>query len=126
MALGDLGMVALAEGDLEVARTALSEAAELLLGIYNREGLADTLDYFAALALRVGDPQAAAVFIGAAHAIRDQTGFYATVKTNPAFDQIYSDTRNALGDEAFDTAFAEGASSSPRQAIERALERFAP
>jgi predicted ATPase len=125
-ALCELGFVLLARNDLDGARSALSEAAGLLLGIYSREGLADCLDYFAALSLRTGEAQESAVFIGAAHAIRQQLGFYASVKDNPIFEGIYSDARLALGDAAFEAGFAKGASLRTREAVERALERFAP
>lgn len=72
------------------------------------------------------EAQEAAVFIGAAHAIREQLGFYASVKANPIFEGIYSDERQALGDAAFEAGFAEGAALRMREAVERALERFAP
>ena len=103
----------------------MCEAAKLLLGIYSREGLADCLDYFAALSLRTGEARGAAVFIGAAHAIRQKLGFYASVKANPIFDGIYSDARRTLGDAAFDAGFEEGATLRMREAVELALERFA-
>ena len=53
-------------------RTALSEAAGRLLDAYNPEGLADCLDGFAALALRAGEAEEAAVLAGAADATRER------------------------------------------------------
>ena len=123
-ALGMIGLVALAQDDLEGARAAFIEAAGLLLSVYSRDGLADILYGFAALALRAGDAAEAAVLVGAADATRERIGYFLSAKLDPTYDAIASGARAALGEDAFERAYATGMAMGTREAVVRAMRRF--
>ena len=118
------GFVALATDDRDGAREAFTAAAAELLSVYNRDGLADCLYGFASLSLRAGDAEEAAILVGAADATRERTGYFLSVKLNPAFDAISSGARTALGDVAFRRAHATGMALRTREAVVRAMNRF--
>ena len=123
-ALLGMGYAAFALDDVASAKDAFTEAARLLLGVYSREGLADGLTGFAALALRSGDATEAAVLIGAADATRERIGYFLSAKADPIVLAIARDVRAALGDDAFAEAHSAGSALRTREAVLRALGRF--
>jgi hypothetical protein len=125
MALCGIGLVALAQDDADAARAAFIEAAGLLLSVYSRDGLADILYGVAALALRAGDAGEAAVLLGAADATRERIGYFLSAKLDPTFDAIASGAHAALGDGAFERAYATGMAMGTREAVVRAMTRSA-
>jgi tetratricopeptide (TPR) repeat protein len=126
LALVRSGFVALAQGDHDGARGALGDAANLLLGVYGRDDLADCLYGFAALSLDAGDAEEAAVLLGAADATRERTGYFGSEKFDPAtFEAISCRARTALGEGAFREAHGTGTRLGTREAVVRAMERLA-
>ncbi|MBE0475639.1 MAG: DUF4062 domain-containing protein [Coriobacteriia bacterium] len=123
--LCEMGFAAFTAGDRDPARSAFTEAAGLLLGIYSREGLADCLDGFAAVSLADGDAEDAAALLGAADATREQIGFGASLTRDSIVAEVSPRARRALGDDAFREAYARGKAMRTREAVEGALDRLA-
>jgi tetratricopeptide (TPR) repeat protein len=121
LALCGIGLDELALGRPEAACSAFTEAAQLLLGIYSREGLAYCLDGFAAVALAKGAAEDAAFFLGAADGTRKEIGYGVWPTLRPVVDKISSDVREALGDDVVDKAREMGAAMRTREAVEKGL-----
>ncbi|MGC4876523.1 ATP-binding protein [Micromonospora sp. DT43] len=98
-----LGHVAAAQGELAVARTRLDEALELALASGDAPVVAITLVGYADLALRGGQPAAAATLLGAADGVRggDDQGALDAIRVALA-------ARAALGESEFAEAYAGG------------------
>jgi predicted ATPase/DNA-binding SARP family transcriptional activator len=113
-----LAMVARAQDDLERCRELLGEAHQAVLTWVEHPTTALVLDAIAAYVLRRGrdaDAELAATLLGAAHAVRG------------AFDESSLDApaaraaaRAALGDPAFETAYATGRALTYADALTRA------
>lgn len=116
-----LGMVALARGDLVAAHDHLVVAlrSRMEYGFHTRA--TESLAAMAARCALGGDPHTAARLFGAVQAIRAQraeasaSGFCAYLGEQEAA------TRVALGDKAFDEAYAEGSRLSLAEAVAVAL-----
>jgi len=115
-----LGMVALARGDLVAAHDHLVVAlrSRMSHGFHSRA--CDTINAFAVRCALGGDAVTAARLFGAAQAtrsaLRTPAGLYGAYWT-----ERQADVRAAVGDEAFDTAYAEGAGLSLAEAAAAAL-----
>jgi hypothetical protein len=81
------------------------------------EGLEDMVRIAAAL----GQPRRAARLLGAAETLRGASGVARPPYLQAPVDLAAKAVREALGAEAFDAAWEEGAALSPHQAIEAAL-----
>jgi hypothetical protein len=97
------------------------EAAGLHRRIRDQEGLAYTLDGFAALALYRGDPHAAARAAGAAAAARAALGVAVWPLLRSLADQLSAAIRAALGDEEDRRERSAGAALGPWSALDAAL-----
>jgi predicted ATPase len=106
-------------GDEERARSLLAEGLELSLRLPLLSIAPEALEAFAALAVS-HQPQRAAVLIGAAEALRDETGF--GVADPVEHERVVSNCRAQLGTEAFATRCSEGRAMTLEQAADFALE----
>jgi hypothetical protein len=115
-----LGMVALARGDLVAAHDHLVVAlrSRMTYGFHSRA--CDTINAFAVRCALGGDAVTAAQLFGAAQAtrsaLRTATGVYGVY-----WSERQAAVRAAIGDEAFDTAYAEGGEMSLGEAAAAAL-----
>jgi predicted ATPase/DNA-binding CsgD family transcriptional regulator len=112
-----LGRIALDTGELQLARAHWHEGFSLAQEVGDKWAIAHCLDGFAGLATLEHQPELAARLFGAADGLRDHIG----AGLPPAFqawrERELPIARSALGDRAFDTAFAEGR----RLTLDRAL-----
>jgi predicted ATPase/class 3 adenylate cyclase len=115
-----LGMVALARGDLVAARDHLVVALRSRIGYGFRSGACDSVNAIAVWCVLGGDPATAARLFGAAQAARSEL----RVARGP-FEAYWAEqqaaARTALGDAAFDAAYAKGATLSLEEAVAEAL-----
>ena len=117
-ALTTRARVAIAQGEPEQAERdahdALACAAE---GFEAYLGISDILECLAALAGDAGSHREAARLFGAAHAIRQRMGAVRFKVWDAGYEASVAALRNAMGDDDFDAAWAEGAALSTEEAI---------
>ncbi len=80
-------------------------------------GISDTLECLAALADEAGSHREAARLLGSAEAIRQRTGTVRFRVWDAGYDASAASLRNTMGDNDFDSAWAEGAALSTEEAI---------
>ncbi len=103
-------------GDLGAARRFLAESLPLLSEIGSRPGIARTLETGAALALAAGQPAQCASLSGAASALRDEIAAPLPANEAARHDEDLATARAALGDPAFESAWAKGRQMTWEQA----------
>ncbi len=116
-ALGTRARVAIAQGEPEQAERDAHDALARAADIQTRSGVADTLECLAALAGEDGSHREAARLIGAAHGIRERIGEVRFKVWDAAYEASVAALRDALGEQDFDSAWAEGAGLSTEEAI---------
>ena len=95
---------------------------ELSHELNERPGLTESLETVSAVAARSGDPQTGALLIGAAGALRAAAGGDPPARRGRrGCSAIVADLREALGDDGFAAAEAEGSELDLADAVARAL-----
>jgi tetratricopeptide (TPR) repeat protein len=122
ISLGNLGLVAFARGNYERAATLQREVLLLRKVVTNRSHVAASLDKCAVIAAARQEAERAAQLFGAAAGLRAELG--ATQQSN---DREYNEryigiAREQLGDEAFTSAWEQGAAMSVEEAVAYALD----
>lgn len=116
-ALNTRARVALAEGNAESAERDAHEALTRAADTGAQLGVPDVVDFLAGLAvLAASYPEAARLF-GAAEAIRQRTGEVRYLIHQAAYENSVATLRDAMGQNDFDSAWAEGAALSTAEAI---------
>jgi non-specific serine/threonine protein kinase len=119
--LQNLGDVVYTLGDVVEAHALIAEALSLLQGLGSRDGVIDCIEGIARAVDAEGRPQQAARLLGAASSLRVTLHEPVRPAQRAEYDQAVNVLRNALGAEAVDAAWAEGAALSPDEAIAAAL-----
>ncbi len=124
--LDNLGKVALRQEDYASARSLCGEALRTVGEQGDRRKSAESLGSLAALAAaqggrRLGAERAARLH-GAAEALREAIGAPLPLSERAGYERTVSDTRAALGEEAFAAAWGEGRAMTLEQAVAYALE----
>jgi len=119
LAFGLLGDVARAQGELTEALDRYREGLRLSHAM-GRGDLADTLRRYAGVCHAVGQHRRAARIFGAVSTVSDESRRLAWVYRRFGFDDP-SATRQALGEEAFAAAWAEGRAMTLEDAVKLAL-----
>ena len=88
----------------------------------DRRGIADALFAFARLSARQKNVEQAARLWGAEQRLREEIGLTIPPAGQEDYEKQVSALREALGDEAFSVAWAEGRALTMEQAIEYALK----
>ncbi|MBO9579153.1 MAG: tetratricopeptide repeat protein, partial [Microbacteriaceae bacterium] len=99
----------------------LHEAMGLSHSLHERPGLTESLETLSAVAARQGDPRTAALLIGAAGALRTAAGGIRQPDEDAWVQRIVAELRDALGEEGFAEAEAEGSELDLDDAVSRAL-----
>ena len=120
MALNNLGLATTWLANYPSARTCLLEALEILRKVGDKRQMGDSLEAFSCLAAAEGKAMQAARLFGAAEALRGAINVPLPPADRPIFHHWMDVARTALGDEAFDTAFAQGRMLSPQEALDEA------
>jgi ATP/maltotriose-dependent transcriptional regulator MalT len=125
--LRSLGVVALKQGDPDRAEAYLKES--LLLSV-RRSGeeyfVAQALEVLATIAAGRGDHLKAAHLYGAAEAIQNAVGSSILPYDVAERERGVTAAREALGEERFSAAWAEGEAMAPEQAISEAVGEGVP
>ena len=117
MALFTRARVALAEGDAEAAERDAHDAVACADDGETQVGLPDVMDILARLAAQAASYPEAARLGGAAAAIRQRTGEVPYAIYRADFEASAAALRDAMGQNDFDVAWAEGAALSTEEAI---------
>jgi hypothetical protein len=120
--LRNLGHVARLEGDSAEARSCYTESLALYLEEDNRRYIANGLDSLARLATAEGQAMRAARLFGAAGALREAVKATIPGHERKDYDQSVVAVREALGEEAFASAWEAGRAMPCAQAVTYALE----
>jgi hypothetical protein len=99
----------------------LHEALTLLRDVMERPGIPETFDTLAAVAGRQGDPRTGALLIGASEAQHRLAGARRPPDEDAWVLETVTALRQALGEDAFAAAAAEGGELELTDAIARAL-----
>ena len=121
VALRMQGMIAYRLGEYARARAMLAEALVAVQEAIHTSGVMNCLDSWAGLALAQGQLARAARLFGAAAAAGEVVGAPRLTSGRHAIRDIAA-TRAALGDRAYDAAWAEGHAMTVEQAVAYALE----
>jgi predicted ATPase/class 3 adenylate cyclase len=121
MNLNNLGMVALYEQDWAAALALFTESLEIKWELGAREGSAWGLEGLAGVAAGLNQPERAARLFAAAEAVREAIGAPADAGVCDLYVPLKAAARDALGEETFAAAWAEGRAMSLAQAVEYAL-----
>ncbi|MEP7024951.1 MAG: LuxR C-terminal-related transcriptional regulator [Actinomycetota bacterium] len=112
-----VGWVALTVGDLELARSSLTESAQLSLATGQRLQMARVLMALAVLALCEKDPERAIRLEGAATALREELGRVRPLSPQNRLGALFDATRQRLGETVSARLAAEGRAMSRNEAI---------
>ncbi|WP_297774334.1 LuxR C-terminal-related transcriptional regulator [Mycobacterium sp.] len=116
MALIARARVAIAQGEQQQAERDLHDAVEVAERTGGHLHLPDALECLAALAAGT-NPEHAARLLGAADGMRQRRGEMRFKAFDKAYDASVAQTREALGQEAFDTAWSDGNTLTTDEAI---------
>jgi predicted ATPase/class 3 adenylate cyclase/DNA-binding CsgD family transcriptional regulator len=117
LALTTRARVAIAHGESEQADRDLHDALVCGADLQARTGVADILECLADLTTDGGGPREATRLLGAAHALRQTIGEVRFTIWDADYEASVAVVRNALGDQDFQSAWAEGAALSTEEAI---------
>ncbi len=116
-ALSVRARVAIAGGEPEQAERDAHDALGRAADMQARLGVADTLECLASVAGDAGSQREAARLFGAAHAIRQRIGEARFKVYDAGYEASVAALREAMGEQYFDAAWAEGAALSTEEAI---------
>jgi len=113
-----LGRLSILQGDMADAQRQYQESLAMLFE-WNvaKENVAASLEGLAALEAGQGAPSVAARLWGAAAALREAIGAPIYPVYRASYEQAVAQIRAMLGEQAFRTAWAEGRSMTPEQAL---------
>jgi len=109
--------VAIAQGEPEQAERDAHDALVRAADIQAYAGIPDTLECLGTLAGDAGSHREAARLFGAAHAIRHRIGEVRFKIYDAVYEASVAALRDTLGENGFDSAWAEGAALSTEDAI---------
>ncbi|MFZ0902714.1 MAG: response regulator transcription factor, partial [Mycobacterium sp.] len=116
-ALSTRARVAIAQGELEQAERDVHDALAMAAGMQGCLGISDTLECLGTLAGDAGSHREAARLFGAAYGIRQRMGVVRFQIYDADYQASVAALRDALGENGFDSAWAEGAALSTEEAI---------
>jgi predicted ATPase/DNA-binding XRE family transcriptional regulator len=118
LSLGDLARV---EGDHGTARALLSEALRTMVEMGGAPMLPSALDCVAHVAMDAGETTRAVQLAGAASRLRDVSGTRSYPLAARSRERWLATAKGALGEAAFDAAWAAGRAMPRHEAIDAAL-----
>jgi len=116
-ALTTRARVALAQNEPDQAERDAHDALAYASEFDAYLGVSDAMECLAALAGEAGSHREATRIFGAAHAIRQRTSALRFKVWDVGYEASVSALRNAMGEDDFDSAWAEGAALSTEEAI---------
>jgi hypothetical protein len=117
-----MGIVAHLQGDLASARSLQQESLAIFWELENTGDIVDSLETFASLNVQEGKPEQAARLWGTAQRLREEICAPLPPNEREEYDHQVAMARQALGEETFTAAWAEGRAMTLEQTMEYALE----
>ena len=117
MALRTRARVAIAQGELGQAERDAHDALTVAADVHAHSGIPDTLECLADLAVKADGHREAARLFGAADAIRQRIGVVRFKIYDAEYENSLAALRDAMGEEDFAAAWAEGTALSTDEAI---------
>jgi hypothetical protein len=111
------GSLAIAQGEPEQAERDAHDALTIAAEVEAYLGIPDTLECLGTLAGGAGSQREAGRLFGAAHAIRQRMGAMRFKIYDAGYRASVAALRDALGEQDFESAWAEGAALSTEEAI---------
>jgi DNA-binding CsgD family transcriptional regulator len=109
--------IALAQSEPEQAERDVHDALTVAVRTQGYMRVPDTLECLARLASGEGNVAYATRLLGAAQGIRQRNGYTRFPMYQAGYDAVVAEVRDALGDSAFEGAWAEGEALSIEEAI---------
>jgi hypothetical protein len=110
-----------AQGDYTEAHILYAESLAMMWQMGNNRAVLAALPHFAGLALTQGQAERAVRLYGATEALQEAMGTAQTEEQREHFEQEVAKSREALNEQTFATAWAEGQAMPLEDAIEYAL-----
>ena len=120
--LENLGHIACARGDFVQAHALYTESLTILRELGDKVDIAYSLEAFARLAVSNGQPERAAMLLGAGAALRASINSPLPPNERDDYECHLRAARRSVGEAAFDEALLVGQAMTPQQAIAYALE----
>lgn len=125
LALNNLGLLATLEGDYARAVKLFRESLATYRTAGEQRHVPECLDGLAAALNELGQPETAALLIGAADAFRESIGMQVTPIDRPDYERLIARVREKLQDD-FQIVWEKGRAMTLEQAIEFALDGKEP
>ncbi|MDF3043179.1 MAG: hypothetical protein K0Q71_5885 [Thermomicrobiales bacterium] len=119
--LGNLAGLIAPTGDVARAAALDAEALEIRRDLGDRLSMAHSLDSIAGTASRAGLAEAGARLFGASERLREELGAPIPASERVRYETGLARTRSAVGDEAYERAWAAGRALSLDDAVAEAL-----
>ena len=119
--LGNLAGLIAPTGDVARAAALDAEALEMRRDLSDRLSMAHSLDSIAGTASRAGLAEAGARLFGASERLREELGAPIPASERVRYETGLARTRSAVGDEAYERAWAAGRALSLDDAVAEAL-----
>jgi len=116
-ALTTRARVAIAQGNPEQAERDLHDALAVAAATQGYLHVPDTLECLAGVTASAANHQSAARLFGAANAVRQRTGQVRFQVYQAGYEAAVAAVRDALGEQGFDSPWAEGTALSTQEAI---------
>jgi hypothetical protein len=120
--LGNLAGLIAPTGDVARAAALDAEALEVRRDLSDRLSMAHSLDSIAATVSRAGFAEAGARLYGASERLREELGAPLPPSERARYETGLAMTRSAVGDEAYERAWAAGRALSLDEAVSEALD----
>ena len=120
--LNSLGNISRDQGDYASARSLYERSLDITRELGDRQGIAYCLESFASLSVGDDNRVLAVRLWGAAERLREEIGSPLAPAEQEEHERAVPAARQALGEEAFDAAWAEGRAMTMEQAIACALD----
>jgi ATP/maltotriose-dependent transcriptional regulator MalT len=118
-----LGTLAVAQGRPEEARAPMDTGLELSLAAHSTRSVTLSLAAFARLAFVEGDPEQAAMLVGAAEGLRQRVGLQTWPLLRREEAELVGQVRQALGADRFGQLSAAGSRLSQQEAVAAVRDR---
>jgi DNA-binding CsgD family transcriptional regulator len=111
------GFLSFSQGDYAAARGLIEESLKISLKLDYKWDTAGYLEGLAAVVAAQGEPVRAVWFMSAAQALREAIGTPLPLLFQALHELTIASVRTLLGEQAFATAWAEGRTMAPEQAL---------
>ena len=115
--LGSQGLISFSQGDYEAARALMVEGLKLSLGLGYKWNIVGSLETLASVVAAQGEPVRAVWCMSAAQAGREAIRTPLPFYFQAMHEFTIASLRTQLGEQAFETAWAEGCTMTPEQVL---------